>query len=161
MTRRSAAEDAERLLADVWDDSLPVDPVRIARAMGINVVTAHLDPQVSGALVKERQQDATILLNAMDSPNRKRFTCAHEVGHYVKRADAPEEYEYVDHRDSLAATGRHPDEVYANQFAASLLMPAHHVRRLAAEGLTDLQIALRFDVSLEAMQYRLQHLGLR
>jgi Zn-dependent peptidase ImmA (M78 family) len=159
--RATATEDAERVLADLWDDTLPVDPVRIARGLGIKVVTAHLDQDVSGALVKEPQRDPTIVLNATDSPNRTRFTCAHELGHFVKRTRAPEEYTYVDHRASLAATGREPHEVYANQFAAALLMPARHVRRLDAEGLTDLQMALRFDVSLEAMQYRLQNLGVR
>jgi Zn-dependent peptidase ImmA (M78 family) len=158
---RDPAEDAERILADVWGDSLPVDPVRIARSLGIKVLNAQLDPDVSGALVKEREQDPVILLNASDSPNRKRFTCAHEIGHFIKRSGAPDEYEYIDRRDTLATTGRDPDEIYANQFAASLLMPAKEVRQLAEEGLSDVQMALRFDVSLEAMQYRLQNLGLR
>jgi Zn-dependent peptidase ImmA (M78 family) len=161
ITRHDPAQDAERILAEVWRGGLPVDPVRIARALGIRVLNACLEPDVSGALVKECQHDPAILLNAADSPNRRRFTCAHEIGHFVKRSDAPEEYEYIDRRDTLASTGRDPDEVYANQFAASLLMPAKYVRRLAEEGLSDLQMALRFDVSLEAMQYRLHHLGLR
>jgi len=161
ITRHDPTDDAERILAEVWDGGLPVDPVRIARALGIRVLNAHLDPDVSGALVKERQQDPAILLNAADSPNRQRFTCAHEIGHFVKRSDKPEEYEYIDRRDALASTGRNQDEIYANQFAASLLMPAKDVRRLVEEGLSDLQMAIRFDVSLEAMQYRLKNLGLR
>jgi Zn-dependent peptidase ImmA (M78 family) len=154
-------QDAKRVLAEVWGDGLPVDPVRIARSLGIKVLTARLDPDVSGALVKELQQDPVILLNAGDSSNRQRFTCAHEIGHFVKRSDTPEEYEYIDRRDALSAMGRDSDEIYANQFAASLLMPAEAVRRLTHAGLSDLQLALRFDVSLEAMQYRLRNLGLR
>jgi Zn-dependent peptidase ImmA (M78 family) len=163
-TGRDAAQDAKSLLADAWDNSLPIDPVRIARKLGIEVVEAHLDASTSGALVKERERVPTIVLNATDSPNRKRFTCAHELGHYVRRTDGGDgegvEYEYVDRRDPLASTGTDPDEIYANQFAASLLMPAEHVRRLADEGLRDVQMAIRFDVSLEAMQYRLRNLGL-
>jgi Zn-dependent peptidase ImmA (M78 family) len=155
------SQDAERILADAWGDKgLPIDPVRIARELGIKVVTAWMDPDVSGALVKERQKDPVILLNATDSPNRQRFTCAHELGHFIKRSDAPDQYEYIDRRDTLASTGTDPEEIYANQFAASLLMPASEVRRLADEGLTEVQMALRFDVSVEAMRYRLKNLGL-
>jgi Zn-dependent peptidase ImmA (M78 family) len=156
------AQDAERILADLWGDAgIPIDPVRIARTLGIRVVNAELDPDVSGALVKERQKDPVIFLNATDSPNRQRFTAAHELGHFVKRSDDPDQYEYIDRRDALATTGRDPEEIYANQFAAALLMPEKDVRSLAELKLTDVQMALRFDVSLEAMQYRLQNLGLR
>lgn len=152
-------EDAERILSDVWGRDLPVDPVRIAAALGIRVVKATLDPDMSGALVKELGKDAVIVLNAMDSPNRQRFTCAHEIGHFVKRSDKPDEYEYVDRRTSLSSTGRDPEEVYANRFAAALLMPAKEVARLYGEGLSDVQLQLRFDVSLEAMRLRLTNLG--
>ena len=96
-----AARDAERLRTSVWGDRFPVDPVRIARKLGIVVLDARLHRTVSGALVKERGEDPTILLNERDSVNRKRFTCAHELGHFVRRSDNPDEYEYVDFRDIL------------------------------------------------------------
>jgi Zn-dependent peptidase ImmA (M78 family) len=99
-------------------------------------------------------------MNAADSFRRQRFTCAHEIGHYVRRTEHPEEYEYIDYRDALAAQGTDQEEIYANKFAASLIMPAAEVRRLANQGMSDLQMASRFDVSVEAMQYRLQNLGL-
>jgi Zn-dependent peptidase ImmA (M78 family) len=66
--------------------------VRIARGLGIDVLDAQLDVSVSGALVKERDQDPSIVLNWIDHPNRKRFTCAHEIGHFVRRKDQPDEY---------------------------------------------------------------------
>jgi Zn-dependent peptidase ImmA (M78 family) len=159
-TLRDPTKDAEALLADAWSGDLPIDPVRIARSLGMKVVDAYLEPDVSGAIVKQPEQDPIILLNANDSPNRKRFTCAHEIGHYVKRSGESESFEYIDRRDTMSTTGRDPEEVYANQFAAALLMPADEVRKLADEGLTDVQMALRFDVSLEAMRFRLQNLGL-
>jgi Zn-dependent peptidase ImmA (M78 family) len=159
--RREAAEDAEQTRSLYWGDSLPVDPVRIAKSFGLRVMTARLPDDRSGALVKAREEAPTILLNSADAPKRQRFTCAHELGHYVKRTDHPAEYEYIDYRDALASQGRDPEEIYANQFAASLLMPAADVRRLAGDGLSDLQMSHRFDVSLEAMQYRLQKLGIQ
>jgi Zn-dependent peptidase ImmA (M78 family) len=158
------SQDAAALLADTWDNSLPIDPVKIARKLGVEVVEAYLGSATSGALIKERQRVPTIVLNQTDSPNRKRFTCAHELGHYMRRTDGADdqggEYEYVDRRDPLASTGTDAVEIYANRFAASLLMPVEHVRRLAVEGMRDVQMAIRFDVSLEAMQYRLRDLGL-
>lgn len=159
--RQDASRSAGRLLEHTWGDALPVDPVRIARNLGINVFHAELEPNVSGALVKERGQDPSIVLNAADSPNRKRFTCAHELGHFVRRTEQLDKYEYVDYRDQLSAAGTDDDETYANAFAASLLMPEHHVRRLHRSGMSDLEMALRFDVSREAMQYRLQGLQLQ
>ncbi len=39
-------------------------------------------------------------------------------------------------------------------------MPESHLRRLAGAGFNEIQMALRFDVSREAMHYRLVDLGL-
>jgi Zn-dependent peptidase ImmA (M78 family) len=158
--KTEAARDAERIRVSVWGDRYPVDPVRIARKLGIDVLDAKLRRDVSGALVKERGQDPTILLNEQDSANRKRFTCAHEIGHFVRREEDPDEYEYIDLRDTFAATGHDPEEVYANAFAASLLMPEKEVKRLRSQGYGELDMALYFDVSREAMHNRLKNLHL-
>ena len=161
LVKDDAMRDAERLLGVAWGDDLPVDPVKIARGFGIDVIESSLDDNVSGVLIKERGHDPAILLNAIDSRNRKRFTCAHELGHFVRRSDAPEAYEYIDYRDELAAQGTDLDEVYANTFAASLLMPEALVRRFHHDGMAAFEMAWRFDVSQEAMQVRLKSLELR
>jgi Zn-dependent peptidase ImmA (M78 family) len=158
-----AARDAERVLRQAWQGEglgipLPVDPVRIARNLGINVYERRLRPNVYAALVKEEGQDPVILLNEIDSPNRKRFSCAHEIGHFIRRRDAA--YEYVDYRNMLSGRGTSSDERYANAFAACLLMPERQVREFAKEELRDFEMALKFDVSLEAMQFRLKNLRL-
>jgi Zn-dependent peptidase ImmA (M78 family) len=160
--KSDAKKDAERILKTTWggEDEIPVDPVRIARKLGIDVVNAQLDPNVAGALVKEVGQDPIIFLNSNDAPNRKRFSCAHEIGHYVKRSDQPDQYEYIDLRDSLASAGSDSEEIYANAFAASLLMPEKTVRKLRRRGHSELELAVRFDVSREAMHYRLKNLDL-
>ena len=158
---RDAAKDAERILATTWGEGkYPIDPVRIARRLGIDVLEAQLDQNVFAALVKQIGQDPAILLNAMDSPNRKRFSCAHEIGHFVRRSDQTEEYEYLDLRSPLSSTGQDPEEIYANTFAACLLMPEKEVRRLHRSGTNELEMADYFDVSREAMQFRLKNLGL-
>lgn len=159
-TAREASEAAERVLAEHWDGTIPVDPARIARALGIRVVDAYLDPDVAGAIRKERGNQASIYLNVHDAPARKRFTCAHEIAHFVTHAHEPADFEYIDYRDSLASTGQVADERFANAFAAALLMPEKHVRRLRDEGLDEAEMARRLGVSREAIVNRLKNLGL-
>lgn len=163
-----ATRAAARLLDSLWpggkdDPSLPVDPAQIAHRLGLDVYETSLDPDVFALLVKEPGQDPVVALNASDSPNRKRFSCAHEIGHFVRRSDTfsgLDEYAYLDKRSPLSGAGVDAEEVYANSFAASLLMPEAVVRHLYAPGQKAFELALRFDVSQEAMQYRLQNLGL-
>jgi Zn-dependent peptidase ImmA (M78 family) len=154
------AQAASELLEESWDGVLPVDPVVLAHTLGIRVLNAQLQEDVSGALVKRLGTDPSILLNKEDSKNRKRFTCAHELGHFIRRTDEPEQYEYVDYRDQLSSTGRNEEERFANGFAASLLMPETFVREFHDEGLPEFRMAKRFGVSQEAMHFRLQNLGL-
>lgn len=156
-----AEKDAEKLLQATWGGAVPVDPVTIARTAGLRVLEAPLNENTLGALVKQPGKDPTILLNQNDSNNRKRFTCAHELGHFVRRSEEEDEYATVDLRDSNSATGDDPEEVYANEFAACLLMPESEVRALAQLEMSDLEMAIRFKVSREAMQFRLKNLGLR
>lgn len=113
-----------------------------------------------GVLVKRPGHDPEIVINKNDSPNRRRFTCAHELGHYVRRREETEEYMTFDLRGSLSSTGTDEEEVYANEFAACLLMPENEVRRLHDEGFADWEMAIRFAVSREAVQYRLRGLNL-
>jgi Zn-dependent peptidase ImmA (M78 family) len=157
---RDAAADADRIRATTWGYVFPVDPVRIARRLGIDVLDAYLAPNVSGALIKKPGEDPTVFLNATDSPNRKRFTCAHEIAHFVQRSESVDEYEWVDLRGPLSAAGLEFDEIYANQFAAALLMPADEIRKLHRAGKNDIELAQYFDVSREAIQFRLKNLGL-
>lgn len=164
----SPERDAKEILSTVWlreqsEMRLPVDPFLIARRLGISVFVSPLDEGVSGMLVKRAgYDDPQIYLNENDSRNRQRFTCAHELGHYVKRTAEGNDgalWEYVDRRDDLAATGRDPEEVYANKFAASLLMPDDLVKRMKDRSVAAL--AYEFGVSADAMNFRLDNLGLR
>jgi Zn-dependent peptidase ImmA (M78 family) len=158
--RYDAESAASELLDECWDEVLPVDPVRIAQSLGIKVLDVSLNEDVSGALVKKRGTDPSILLNANDTRNRKRFTCAHELGHFIRRTERPEQYEYIDYRDSRSSNGTEEEERFANSFAANLLMPFSLVKQFHRQGLPDFRMAQKFGVSRESMQYRLDNLGL-
>jgi Zn-dependent peptidase ImmA (M78 family) len=158
---KQAEKDALELLEETWDGTLPVDPVRIAKKLGVEVLDVFLKKDVSGALVKKEESDPSILLNTEDSKTRKRFTCAHELGHYILRSQEPTpSYEYVDYRNQKSSTGTDSEERYANSFAASLLMPEVAVKALYDKSLPVFRLAKRFGVSPEAMQHRLDNLGL-
>jgi Zn-dependent peptidase ImmA (M78 family) len=160
--------DAKQILATVWapeaeagEIPLPVDPFVIAQRLGIKAYAAGLDEGVSGMLIKRPGEDPEIYVHASDSPNRQRFTCAHELGHYVKRsATGDQEWEYVEHRDLLTSQGSDQEEIFANRFAASLLMPREAVEELHKR-LGAAALAYEFGVSADAMHYRLVNLGLK
>lgn len=150
---------AEKVLSEHWNGSVPVDPARIARKMGIEVSDAQVDPDVAGAIEKRDGRPAHIYLSRSDHPNRKRFTCAHEIGHFVKR-DGEKDFEYVDYRDGTASMGIDAGELFANSFAAALLMPEREVRRLHGIGMHEPDMARAFGVSEAAMVNRLKNLNL-
>jgi Zn-dependent peptidase ImmA (M78 family) len=158
---KQAEIDAIELLDQSWDGAFPVDPVRIAKDLGVKVLDASLKKDISGALVKKEGRDPSILLNAEDSKARKRFTCAHELGHYIRRSSEPTpQYEYVDYRDKRSSTGTDEEERYANSFAASLLMPEFAIEAVYESGMPAFRLAKQFGVSPESMQHRLNNLGL-
>jgi Zn-dependent peptidase ImmA (M78 family) len=162
-TRLDAEREAQQLLSTVWAHRpVPVDPIQIAQQLGIKVFTAGLEGGVAGMLVKRPGQDPEIYINGHDSTNRQRFTAAHELGHYVKHIAAGEDdWEHIDYRNALAAQGTDPDEIFANQFAASLLMPRDEIVRFKERhgyGLPTL--AYEFGVSEDAMNFRLANLKL-
>ncbi len=80
--------EAHKVLNKLWGDRhFPVDPVTIGRRIGLDVVETELPESVSGALIKEAGQEPVIVLHKYDNPNRKRFSCAHELGHYIPESN--------------------------------------------------------------------------
>jgi Zn-dependent peptidase ImmA (M78 family) len=170
MTSRTQVEKAaEDLLRTTWiteggdvgDCPLPVDPFHIAERLGLRVYTQVLGADVSGMLAKRPGRDPEVYINADDSLNRQRFSCAHEIGHYSKRVTGRDDdsWGYIDRRGPSSSEGTDPEEIYANQFAAALLMPEHKVRELHKD-LGPAAMAVAFGVSVGAMKFRLDNLGL-
>lgn len=159
--RKCAREDAEEILKMHWDRRLPVDPIAVSANVGPSVFSAQLGDDVFGMIIGSGNS-ADIYIDEDQAPARFRFTCAHELGHYVDRSIngnglKPGEG-YVDARSDQ---GRgNPDEVYANEFAASLLMPEQQVKQFKKARMSAIEMADRFDVSLSAMSWRLKHLGM-
>ena len=155
-------ESANKVLDTIWKGkSFPVDPFVIATQFGIKVIEADLPADVSGAIIKKKGNDPIIALSKSDSNNRKRFSCAHELGHYVYRTDElQEEYDYIDLRSKTSSIGTEPEEIFANKFAASLLMPEEEVKKLYKKKTPFFLMAQYFGVSDDAMTIRLENLKL-
>lgn len=96
----------------------------------------------------------SVILNETDSPNRKRFTVAHEIEHFVlHRRDIGDGIEDdVYYRSGLS----NAIEAEANRFAADVLMPYSLIRELQDNGLSDIpDLASALSVSQAALKIRL------
>lgn len=147
-------------------DEVPVPIDYVARQHGLRVAPAHLGDDISGVLVVSNGKGA-IGYNPGHPLVRRRFTIAHELGHFVLHKDKPLFVDEISRftvmkRDGRSATGDDHREREANAFAASILMPKHILEREFYEcwfNLTDEDalrtLASKFQVSMQAMSIRL------
>lgn len=151
---------AEEILAAYWPTrEIPVDPIKIARTMGLSVFRTQLGDDVWGMIIADGGGSADIYLDEDQSQTRARFSCAHELGHYVDRKSEMEPSTgYMDQR-SADTTGQ-PAEIYANEFAGALLAPEAELRDYIDQGLNDYEIAAEFNVSPASISYRRKLLGI-
>lgn len=141
--------------------------------LGIQLLEAkYEDDNISGAITKDGNR-WIIVVNESHPPTRKRFTVAHELGHYfaVINESLPAE-EYLEDNDNvikdyfiLNRTEEVADDVYqverqANFIGASILMPESMIRSLFEQSVSPPDMAQRFGVSESALSYRLKSLGL-
>ncbi len=153
-------EEGARQATDAAGESgLPIDVHAIARQLGVAVFARPFPDALSGFFVRHGN-GGVIGVNATNSLVRRRFSVAHELGHFV----LPHGAEHFVSYGTPVSEGDPPNydwrkEREANQFAAELLMPAEQVRSLAGS-LSISRLAKRFDVSQAAMAYRLASLKL-
>ncbi|MFM8527696.1 MAG: ImmA/IrrE family metallo-endopeptidase [bacterium] len=172
-------EDLEQRAAEVlagvpdyvWDGKQPPVPIEeIADScFGLlvreveNMSAAPGAPQVgpgqsiSGLLLASRGEIWVNAAEAREWPPRKRFTIAHELGHWILHRTGQQalfcRHGSVEESDRPELP---PAEVEANAFAAALLMPADLVRAHHRACSGDLeQLCLIFDSSERAMKRRL------
>jgi Zn-dependent peptidase ImmA (M78 family) len=153
---RRAEHQAIRLLNEAGIFEPPVNPVDIARGVGVrvNFVTFSGDGEgVSG--LYDPAQDA-IFVNQREPGVRQTFTIAHELGHKVLHEEwAKSEAYKVLWRDPRRQ-GNDRWEQEANFFAANLLMPRQMVDRY--KNLPISSLAAIFAVSEQVATFRLQKL---
>jgi hypothetical protein len=120
-------------------------------------IEAAMDPQEKLVILSPQTYE-----DLLDDAARARFTVAHEIGHVFLHA------KYL--RNRLVDGGnilklnrgvipafRDP-ECQANAFAASFLMPTHHVDKMIREGVGIDSLAKQFKVSQDSAEYRISNL---
>lgn len=159
--KKEAEKDAARVLRATFRLRAPVEPVAIAHELNIQVLEAEYEQDTLGGLLMKPGEESKIFLNQRDGVIRRRLTCAIELGHYVRCSAATEDYGRVDRRSDQLRAEIAPELVYAEAFAASLLAPDLELRLLVELGIDELEMALRFQVPREVVQFRLRDLDLR
>lgn len=100
----------------------------------------------------------SIIVNSDDTIGRQRFSLAHEFKHVLDHPQADRVY-----RDRAGRSAHAQAERAADCFAAALLMPKPWVKRaFYDQGIRDERLlAKQFGVSVAAMRFRIDELGLR
>jgi Zn-dependent peptidase ImmA (M78 family) len=171
MNSRKIEEKVSEILQSMNMNYPPVPVDEVAQYLGLTVEKIQLSENVSGILVLDGDV-GTIGVNAGHALVRRRFSVAHEIGHYVlhktdKSLFIDKKYIAVYQRNEKSATGEDLLEIQANRFAAALLMPADMIRNAVNQKDFDFgdelaleSLAQKFNVSTQAMAYRLANLGL-
>jgi hypothetical protein len=184
--------EAARVLSEVrphvWDGRslpVPIDAIAedhfgllvrevgdIAERLGTDAPSGEGD-RISGALIVEKAEIWVDLQEAAELPRRRRYTIAHELGHWVlhrgpeaalcrEPAVRPAETVLTGHPDPRATLDWKPDpreagiEWEANVFGGALLLPPWLVREVWDRTHSIEQLSEAFDVSLSAVEGRWQ-----
>jgi len=149
---------AEKIIRK-YQETAPVDVIALAHDLGIAVWQSDKLPKdVSGKLFLDSKNGGksgwSILVRDQDAPVRKRFTVAHEIGHFLLHrsdlGDGITDDEF--YRSGLSNV----QEAQANRLAADILMPYPLINRIMADGTRDISvIASKLGVSQAALKIRL------
>lgn len=154
----------------------PQAPIKIdliIKSQGLKLVPYDEDG-VSGILMIEKNT-ATIGYAKRESPERQRFTKAHELGHFMLHRGGnlfiDKDFKTM-YRPSTSGPSTEWQEWEANEFAACILMPEDLVRaemkkvhigyndEVSGESWIE-KLAEKFQVSVSAMTIRVSRLGLQ
>lgn len=157
------------LLNDHHVSKPPIPIERIARSLGLLIRFEPLDSDLSGFLYRDGDQ-GVVGVNSSHPKTRKRFTIAHEIGHFLLHQAEKfhvDRQVFVRFRDNLSSQGIDEEEMEANLFAAEILMPRSSIHE-DVQKLTSIDIlhderiesmARNYGVSLQALMVRLTGLG--
>lgn len=123
MSEKEIRLKVDEVLKETEMISIPIEIIAIANFYGFQVYEIPMDDNVSGMIISAKENiknfdtNKIIVVNANHAQTRKRFTVAHELGHYILQGKPQECYA---HRDLGVYSEEEKD---ANSFASALLMP--------------------------------------
>lgn len=166
--RLDIEKQVSKVLRSTGMGSVPVSLRTIADKYSVKIRYAP-SKEFSGLLLRKNGV-AYIGVNNKESELRQRFTIAHELGHLFLHTNDDAFIDHINHRDNSYGVGikRSRQEIEANAFAAALLIPLKHLvqdfKEMKGDDLEDRDIerlAHKYQVSKEAMTYRILNLGLK
>ncbi len=162
---RLAGEDAARAvrgMLGLGDEPATALDERLEAEAGLRIFYLdRLPPKISAFLVWSDEVGACVAINAAHPPERRRWSLAHEVGHFLRDREAGDVLEDGE-------SPRLPNEIFPESFAKEFLLPAVGVQKRFSERCrtgkftaVDLySLAKSFEVSFQAMSWRLEELRL-
>ncbi len=121
-----ARHRAEVVWKDNTDGSIPVFVLPLIKALCLaNLSTTELPQSIRGACIELEQGEGGIMYNPNASFLSKRWTVAHEIGHWC-----------LGHVSSFGSPTSHiygNQEIEANAFASALLVPPSDLRKYAKQ----------------------------
>lgn len=161
MPATNPAELADLVRLAAGQTRPPIDVQHVIAHCNVRYTEESMPDALSG-LVVVVDDTPVMAIRREDSPRRRRFTAAHELGHVLLV------HHDTFHVDLTAAEGVPPNynwrhERAANDFAAALTMPATLLREDVTNMVQPSTSALadRYGVSEQAMSIRLTALGIR
>ena len=168
------AAKAESLLKQADAFRIPINLQKVLSHLQLKIDERPLEKEFSGLLILGKKP-AVVVVNSLHSSTRKRFTIAHELGHYIlhrRKKDALPVF--IDKSEVYFRSNAHEKNDYdslkemeANAFAAEILMPKQLLKAYIEENGLDISkkagiqaLAQEFEVSQQAMEYRLRNTGL-
>ncbi|MEN8841215.1 MAG: ImmA/IrrE family metallo-endopeptidase [Octadecabacter sp.] len=128
-----ARRQGERKAKEMGYDSFPVDPFAIAEAEDITIEPKNSDQVgVSGGIIFHNDNVGIFYATNIKSEGFRRFTVAHELGHYFLEGHPEEILKTAPIHISKAgfSQGTNSIELEADHFASGLLMPTKLVGKV-------------------------------
>lgn len=155
---RRARQAARRVLVETaLERAKPVPVEQIAKALGVQIVDGELDGALA-ALTRVGDRARIRVSTRNVYPGQRRFTIAHELGHYVLGHSSA----HVCNDPNAAAACDSLQEREADVFASELLMPEQAARRYCEVSPVDLgpvqRLAGAFSTSVVASAIRFAEL---
>lgn len=159
---------AEQILKQQGFFEAGFDVIALAKQLNVDVVPENLNDDISGLFVRINDRPVISYNKGEKNQARRRFTIAHELGHFILHSDKPlfiDKTPKVMFRNSASSSGEQLQEREANHFAAALLMPKTLLKlEIENTAITNNinpidYLAKKFIVSEQAMTFRLANLG--
>lgn len=150
------AAKVEETLELTMVSKIPINLNQVVRQLCLVVEQGSLEGDLEGMLATDGEVGAILINASVANPQRRRFTLAHEIGHFVLHRD---KHAFHDTAAELRDYSTSTVEVEANTFASMLLMPTSLLPESVGRDKPSLEqaddVSARFNVSLEATLRRM------